>query len=205
MPVRRTLTRIAVGVTSLSAVVGGGAAVAAGATGEQAARTYTGCLNQSVGVLYHVTESPAAPRTCARRDAQVTWNAQGPQGDTGPTGPAGPQGTPGPQGDTGPQGPAGPAGAGLSGYTVVTSDGVIGTALGVTSTEDLFARCPSGTRLLGGGATASNDEAFLTNSGPYQDASGLYDIWVGRWIVQSDAAQGDDIQVHAYAYCANVG
>jgi hypothetical protein len=137
--------------------------------------------------------------------------AQGPKGDTGPAGPQGSRGDTGavgpqgPKGDTGPAGPQGQAGAsGISGYTVITSDGDIGTAAGSTSQFELFARCPPGTRLLGGGATASTDEPILTNSGPYQDSSGRYEIWDARWLVRSDVASGDTIHVRDYAYCASV-
>jgi hypothetical protein len=147
--------------------------------------------------------------------------SQGPKGDTGPAGPAGPAGSQGPKGDTGPQGPQGAPGmqgaqgpqglqgpqgaAGISGYTVATSSGQIGTVPGATTQYELLARCPAGTKLLGGGADASTDEVILTNSGPYRDSTGTdYQIWDARWIVRSDAGSGDTVNVSAYAYCANV-
>jgi Collagen triple helix repeat (20 copies) len=129
-----------------------------------------------------------------------TAGAQGPKGDTGATGPQGPQGP------TGPAGPSGSAPAGtITGYQVITADGDIATDPGATSQYELFARCPAGTRLPGGGATSSTDEPILTNSGPYQDSTQRYEIWDARWLVRSDVSSGDTIHVRAYAFCANVG
>ena len=137
---------------------------------------------------------------------------QGPKGDTGPAGPQGPNGDTGATGPQGPQGPTGPAGppgsapAGtITGYQVITADGDIATDPGAASQYELFARCPAGTRLLGGGATSSTDEPILTNSGPYQDSTQRYEIWDARWLVRSDVSSGDTIHVRAYAFCANVG
>jgi hypothetical protein len=132
----------------------------------------------------------------------------GPQGATGAAGPKGDKGDPGQQGEQGPQGPAGPPGSGssgLPGYTVVSSSDVIGTAPNITTTDVLSERCPAGTRLLGGGATASNDEPFLVSSGPLVSGGIVYDIWEAHWIVPTGFGQGDQVTLRSYAYCAAVG
>ena len=74
----------------------------------------------------------------------------GPQGIQGLIGPQGIQGLPGPQG---PQGIPGPAGSsGLTGLVRVQVD----SAFDDVSTKEVFAECPAGTRVLGGGYTFFN-------------------------------------------------
>lgn len=77
---RRRTTLAAAAIATLS--VGGfatGSALAAG-TSDATSMTFTGFLTNSVGVLYHVVQSPSRPHSCARGSHQVTWNQAGPQG-----------------------------------------------------------------------------------------------------------------------------
>jgi hypothetical protein len=80
------------------------------------------------------------------------------------------------------------------------------TAPGHTAEDAFDARCPAGTRLLGGGGTSDDPAAYLFTSGPYQDSTGQrFEIWNAGWLVRSDAGAGETVHVHVYAYCANVG
>jgi hypothetical protein len=108
------------------------------------------CYAKSGGALRVID---ATVEACAKKEAPLTWNvqgpkgekgdpgetgAQGPQGPPGPQGPAGPQGEPGPEGPAGPQGPQGEPGAtgppgpegppgpsGVKGYVTVSTSGAI--------------------------------------------------------------------------------
>lgn len=90
----------ALAAVSVAVVVGGGIAVAAGATlpfsGD--GNTINGCYT-ALGELKLLT--PTHP-SCKSGYTPIQWNATGPQG---------PQGSAGPQGPQGPQGEQGPAGA----------------------------------------------------------------------------------------------
>lgn len=118
--VRRVARGAAALIASVAVVAAGGMALAADSA---SSAEYTGCLNQPIGVLYHVTLSPSAPRSCLGGDPRVSWNQAGVPGARGATGPAGAQGNQGPQGTSGPPGPAGPQGPagppGASGATAV--------------------------------------------------------------------------------------
>lgn len=88
--------------------------------------------------LIDPSSSKKNTQACAKNEAALDWNQQGPQGDTGPTGATGPQGASGatgPQGAsgaTGPQGASGPAGPGAL-WAAVRSDGArAGGSTGVT-------------------------------------------------------------------------
>ena len=75
-------------------------------------------------------------------------------------GPQGPRGKTGAKGATGARGPQGVPG--LSGYSVVAASVPAST----TSPKDVTARCPAGTRVLGGGVAANGDalDVFVTSS-----------------------------------------
>lgn len=95
---------------------------------------------------------------------QGVQGEQGPAGPAGPEGPQGPSGPSGPAGPQGPEGPAGPAGAGATGVEIVTDS---------TASDDLDAKniavfCPSGKRVVSGGASTSTDgRVSLTRSAPF--------------------------------------
>ena len=121
-------------------------------------------------------------------ETAITWNQTGPQG---------------PAGLAGPQGPAGPQGAGLSGFQLVTATQTLGTAYGSPTQFDGFARCPAGKKLIGGGASPSSQEAYISTSAPYRQGGITYDIWDAQALVRSDAAQGDAVTLTSFAYCVN--
>jgi collagen triple helix repeat protein len=81
----------------------------------------------------------------------LAWSVTGPRGLQGPVGPAGPQGVPGVQGPQGPQGPQGIPGpqgpAGVSGLVRVQANSPFDSV----ATKELFAQCPPGKQVLGGG------------------------------------------------------
>jgi hypothetical protein len=96
--------RVFVAIGALAIVVAA-AATAYGAGGGGGAITV--CVTHSDGTLYKA-------KKCAKHDAKLSWNKEGPQGPQGPRGAQGPQGekgaagTPGAKGETGATGPQGP-------------------------------------------------------------------------------------------------
>ena len=77
---------------------------------------------------------------CKAGETALAWNQQGPKGDPGATGPQGPQG---------PQGPPGTSGLTTQEVSqTVNGTGTVGTRSGSVS-------CPSGSKVTGGGYTAS--------------------------------------------------
>jgi hypothetical protein len=98
----------------------------------------------------------------------------------------------------GAQGPAGPPGPGVSGLER-RSDA---SSLDSTNSKSVTATCPSGKRVLGGGARVTGDAAAnvaITESYP----ESALDRWiaVGR---ESDET-GNSWQLTAYAICATFG
>jgi hypothetical protein len=100
-------------------------------------------------------------------------------------------------GPTGPAGPAGPAGpVGVSAEQFVTSD----SGTNSNTVKSTTATCPSGKKVLGGGAavnTTTNTLA-ITRSSPTGDGTG----WTAE--AQETAAFAGNWRVTAYAVCANV-
>ncbi len=70
--------------------------------------TYTGCLKEN-GQLQEVAIGNSPQKACKAKDAQISWNAEGPPGADGADGAQGP---PGADGEEGAQGPKGDPGAG---------------------------------------------------------------------------------------------
>ena len=111
-------------------------------------------------------------------------------------GPAGIQGPPGPQGPTGPQGPQGPQGIpGISGLErVVAGAGnkiyARGAVIGATAT------CPTGKKLVGGGAATNNVNIVIMQSYP--------DLGGNSWQVIAESTSRQLASVAAYALCAYV-
>jgi hypothetical protein len=140
------------------------------------------------------TEGPAGPQGPAG-----PAGADGTQGSEGPAGPAGAAGAQGPQG---PQGPEGPAGAnGVSGYEKVLGDtGEFPFDQG--DFYSVYASCPAGKSVVGGGHELLLDGARLTvvASMPYDDAG-----FGWRVDFRNDTTGGlARTQVRAYAICVNV-
>lgn len=125
---------------------------------------YYACVNNSTGAITIVSQT----MTCKTGFHKISWNQMGPAGPKGPTGSTGPVGPAGPAGPIGPQGPQGPAGstgpagpqgpAGISQYTMVQGQGTVS--------------CPTGTRVLGGGADGIGHP--LSTSAPIPDGSGWH-------------------------------
>jgi Collagen triple helix repeat (20 copies) len=176
---RRRLTFIAAALAALAAITTG-VAVAATANTNKALR---GCIETKGG--------PATARDlklrnekCQPGEQTIPWppsgktGPRGPKGQTGPAGAAGGTGATGATGATGPRGatgargatgPAGPTGA--TGPTgVANSQQIAGAIESETGPQGTVgpsseATCPAGTKLLGGGATATGGGA-LQNSAP---------------------------------------
>ena len=164
------------------------------------------CVSNSSGEIKIV----GANANCPSNYRALDWNIQGPAGQQGPIGPAGPVGPVGPigpqglqgerglQGEQGPQGLSGqqgiPGPAGISGLEVVQVDS--GTQ--VAARIDVFAECPAGKQVLGGGfATAGNNlNVSVTTNAPYGSS------WIVT-LVQNDLTDRA-WSVQAYAICAYV-
>jgi collagen triple helix repeat protein len=131
------LTRRAAVVSGTVAALVAGGSAAALATDSPPTRVYQGCLNRSLGALYHVALNPSSPPGCLRDDTRVSWNQTGPMGPAGTrgaTGAAGPQGSKGDTGAAGPQGAKGDTGtlgpAGANGHTILSGQGAPPTNVG---------------------------------------------------------------------------
>ena len=106
----------AVAVAAALLVAGGGGYALASAT----QGTITVCVKHRGGGLYRASR-------CARHDAQLRWNLQGPAGPQGAQGAQGGQGIQGPKGDTGATGPI--TGVAPSGVTMTGMFDIEGYAL----------------------------------------------------------------------------
>src|SRR5258708_9848729 len=123
----------------------------------------------------------SAGSSCKQPEHLVEWDLvgpqgpagpQGPQGIAGPQGPQGPQGIPGiqgPKGDAGPVGPIGPTGptgpqgpVGISGLTYQFGS----SGLNAVIFQSAVVSCPVGTKLIGGGAAASQGALVVSVSRP---------------------------------------
>jgi hypothetical protein len=176
---RRRLTFIGSALTALAAITAGVAVAATGNTN----KALHGCIETKGGPA---TARDLRLRTgnCQPGEQTIPWppsgktGPRGPKGQTGAAGPAGPAGGTGATGATGPRGatgargatgPAGPTGAtGPAGAT--NSQQVAGAIQSETGPQGTVspsstATCPAGTKLLGGGATATGGGA-LQNSAP---------------------------------------
>jgi hypothetical protein len=130
-------------------------------------------------------EGPAGPAGAAGQ--------KGDKGDAGPAGPAGPQGPKGDPGPPGPQGPAGPAGSGgLSGREVVEAS----VTLPPLDIQPLYAICPTGKVLTGGGFFGSGLE--IRASAPRFDFGD--ERW---WVAARNPSVASSITLQAYAICVN--
>jgi hypothetical protein len=168
------------------------------------------CVNNTSGEIKII----GANATCPNNYRALDWNIQGPAGQQGPIGPVGPvgpvglvgpigpqglQGERGLQGEQGPQGLPGQQGiqgpAGISGLEIVTANS------GTQDTDIIyvFAECPAGKQVLGGGFSTAGNNLGVTvaENGPVNST---------QWIAH--LAQNDRVarlwSVQAYAICANV-
>jgi len=122
---KKILVLIAALALVLTALVGGGAALAY----HQSISTtvFYACENTSTGAIDSSTITQDSGLDCSTDGAfstLVNWSVTGPKGDAGPAGPQGAPGVQGTQGATGPVGPAGTPGTnGTNGSNVLTSQG----------------------------------------------------------------------------------
>ncbi|MFN0153724.1 MAG: hypothetical protein ACKVUT_05045 [Gaiella sp.] len=127
---------------------------------------------------------------------QLPAGPQGPKGEKGEQGsrgPGGPQGEPGPRGAAGPTGLQGPTGpTGISGWRIVTSST---TDVPGESTRGATAKCPSGTKVLGGGVSKTKG-GFIGESAPINGGAG----WVALLYNPGDYLT----QMYVWAICAQV-
>jgi hypothetical protein len=109
--------------------------------------------------------------------------------------PAGPQGPVGPPGAPGPQGPQGAPGS--SGWVTV-----VGDAVAVTDIASADAKCPGGTKAVGGGVRTSDATvAELKESGPYDvDGTG----WLGTVRNISSSLPRQPLSISAWVVCVTV-
>lgn len=114
------------------------------------------------------------------------------KGDKGEPGAAGAKGDRGDKGDKGDKGDPGPAG--VTGLQRVFGPG---TSIPAGGTTSLFASCPSGKRVLGGGASAGNStQGIVYSSVPNTDTS---------WAAGVRNPTAGAITYQAWAVCATVG
>jgi hypothetical protein len=149
-----------------------------------------GCYDNKTGLLRYLQSG-----TCTAKETQISWNQDGPQG---PPGPQGPQGDTGPMGPQGPSGPSGPSG--VSGYEIVKSTWQIPPPAGTDGRFIINAECPSGKRVIGGGASGDNANPIeVIWSFPHSN-SGQGDLWLATVVNNTSTTQ----TAIAYAICANV-
>jgi hypothetical protein len=183
--------RILAGV--LGAVVAGGVVAMVQAAIPDKNGVIKACYVPTLGVL-RVVDSTA---TCQKGETALSWNVVGPQGPAGPigmTGATGPQGIQGPVGPQGPQGVPGPAGGGgVTGLVRVQVD----SPYDDVATKEVFAPCPTGTHVLGGGYTffLGGPTVTLRQNLPSVDADG--------WLVSGTNDEGTPWSVSAIAMCAS--
>jgi hypothetical protein len=134
---------------------------------------------------------------------------RGPKGPIGHRGDRGPKGPKGLKGDTGAQGQPGPAG--VSGYEIVNQTFTDVFAPDSISTRGLSAvetvSCPSGKRVIGGGADLGTNATQNGQQRQMQLSSSAPNGAGNGWSVQlfnNSTSFGSSIDVKVYAICANV-
>jgi hypothetical protein len=130
----------------------------------------------------------------------------GPQGIAGPEGPRGPQGEAGiqgPQGIQGPIGPPGPQGApGVSGVEVVQADQFFSN-VGPAGVVQGHALCPSGKRVLSGGAQLLSWGApagvlpLMHQSFPFQNS------WIVMFANPHASATVTNLSIRTFVVCGS--
>jgi hypothetical protein len=207
-------------VTVTAAVAGLGYAAIPGGDG-----LIHACYDKQSGQVRIFDPSGGPIKACGKGEQEVFWNQTGPQGETGSMGPAGPQGEQGligpqgPKGDSGatgpagPQGPTGPAGAdgadGVSGWELVRGS----TEFSSASHQFKRVECPSGKRVIGGGAFAQGKVNLVTGeplnlhsifmSEPYISDTGGPDGWAG-WAYEVGGDTDLDWRLWVHVICADV-
>jgi collagen triple helix repeat protein len=189
-------TRRSIGV-AVALVLGVGVLGIGIASGQTSGDTYTGCLRPTGKLVkVRVGDDPLAP--CLGPAVEVSWGELGPQGPAGDDGEIGPRGIPGPRGQQGQPGQQGSPG--ISGYEIVTTTQ---TTTDIAPFTWFDASCPTGKKVLGGGAsvrgdTAAISEAWVVN----QDFPAGNSGWTGVFDFLNPGQAS--IVLTVYAICANV-
>ena len=171
------------------------------------------CYVPATGTVYRIkepglSEACTGPGTGAKQHIPFSWNEQGikgDKGDPGDTGPQGPQGEQGPQGLQGAQGPAG-----VSGYEMVVVEESISPTINQSRTVDIrSARCPSGKRVIGGGAWGYWELNMSAPNGLHgsQRPNDGIDYWHARWTIPQNWAGITPARTFSYrvfAICATL-
>lgn len=176
--------------------------------------TIDACVHHGSGVVYLPGDRGSAAETCANRDADLSWNEQGPEGPEGPQGPPGPQGDPGPpgppgpQGDPGPVGPEGPEGPpGIVRIAQIDKSSDFTAAAGRISHETVEVGCPSGQQVLGGGGMVGRISGPVMFPGPDLLISRpvFNRFWRVSYRLDNTDGAGDAVyRIIAYAICAEL-
>jgi Collagen triple helix repeat (20 copies) len=121
----------------------------------------------------------------------------GPRGEQGAPGPVGPTGPAGPQGETGPEGPRGPIGPtgfrGYHGWAVATTPAP-GIYVPPGGNRQATVNCPDDNqKVLGGGATSTNDRTYHWGSAPLYGAD---------WTAVFRNTSSTGAAVYAWVICA---
>lgn len=143
------------------------------------------------GTPLDIIDSDSA--SCSKGQQAISWNQAGQPGPQGPAGPAGP---------SGPAGPTGPAGIAGSQVTQASGDFTCHPTNGTIICErnevkaSASVACPTGSVLLGGGASGSYPLA-LSQSAPTSDGKG----WQAAAIGTVDIAMDTTVTLSVYAVC----
>jgi hypothetical protein len=164
-------------------------------------RNSVGTLQLQAGA---VTSSKVKNFSLRRVDFAPGQIPTGARGLPGPAGPAGPPGAAGTAGASGPSGPSGPSGAGGT-----SNAAIYGAVVSVSGggTAGTFVTCPTGQRVLGGGAaldgTASAGDAitysFPSSSGGAKLANGQA---ASSWAAAMKNGAATTRNVTVYAVCS---
>lgn len=140
--------RRAAGVALVLTIVLLGSTTLVGAHGGDANQIH-GCVNNSNQRVRIVAPNQTCVTTgeASARETAVDWNIAGPPGPAGPQGPKGDKGEPGASGAPGQPGPAGANG--VSGWQLVATSSPADSE----SRKLVSVTCPSGKKVIGGGAS----------------------------------------------------
>lgn len=130
---------------------------------------------------------------------QGAMGAEGPEGEKGETGSQGPKGEKGEPGLVGEKGEKGETG--ILGYQVVTNSETIFANGGGTSLGQVFATCPAGKVVIGGGGHAVGGD--LVNDGPSFFGGEPNNEWEAEFTFTLSEGSGENETLTAIAYCAD--
>ena len=139
-------------------------------------KKFYACMNKRTRIIKMLNYPKV--KSCPRRHKRISWNAKG-----NPRAPGAP----------GPAGPAGPTGAaGGPGVTRIALKTVNNSHTATTDPGAVFAYCPAGSKVTGGGFTMSIDaDVRIVSSGPESDTG---------WFVTYRLDSGNPA-VGAYVIC----